>query len=572
MATLQELSFVQGPSEPALLELSLGQLLQAQAVKHSRSDAIVCSWTGIRYTYEQLYKRSRKLAKALLTLGIRRGDRVGILSGNCERYVEVFFAASLIGGIVVVLNNTYTPKECVGAVEHSGCRILFTSSKIGKKSMIPHLELLNGFGDGMVVSCLKNIVLIRATEQPLSESTMLYDEFVSQGSRITDVDLDRKSNSVHFQDVANLQYTSGTTGEPKAAMLTHYNIINNGHFIGHRMKLTEQDSICCPPPLFHCFGLVLGLLACLTNGATLVLPSETFDAAAVLEAAAQENCTGLHGVPTMFIAELDHMQQQDFGKINLRTGIAAGSPVSLSLMARLQQIFGLPDLTITYGMTETSPASFMTSVDDALQEKLSTVGRILPHTTAKVINDKDEIVPRGVPGELCVSGYNLQVGYFNDPQMTNEAMVRDKDGRLWMRTGDEVTLDERGYCRITGRIKDIIIRGGENIYPLEIEERLTQHPNISQAAVVGLHDRKYGEVPAAFLEGARLSSRSTRPTPDELQNWVKEALGRHKVPVYLFWLGDEGVCQSFPVTGSGKLKKNELRELGHALVIAETSS
>ncbi|KAL3427634.1 4-coumarate-CoA ligase [Phlyctema vagabunda] len=560
-------AIVTGPLEPQLVRLSLGQLLQEQATTYPDQQAVISSWTGVRYTYRQLLDRCKTIARALIALGVKRGDRVGILSGNCERYIELFFATTLIGGIVVVLNNTYTPKECINALDHSGCRLLFTSTQIGKKSMLPHLEVLASVRwDGKtVLSYLKNVILIRSLEQPIGESTMSYDEFIMQGAFIKD-ELDFQIKSTHFMDVANLQYTSGTTGQPKAAMLTHHNIINNGRFIGNRMKLTRDDVICCPPPLFHCFGLVLGLLACFTHGASLVLPNESFEPAGVIEALIKENCTGLHGVPTMFIAELDYLRQHKIAGIALRTGIAAGSPVSPALMTRLQQVFGLRDLTITYGMTETSPASFMTSIDDALEEKLSTVGRILPHTTAKVVNMNNEIVPFGTAGELVVAGYNLQVGYFNDPEKTKEVMVKDGAGVLWMRTGDEVVLDERGYCKITGRIKDIIIRGGENIYPLEVEERLTQHPAIIQAAVVGLQDQKYGEIPAAFLEP---DISVQRPLDSQLQDWVRLTLGRHKVPVKLFWLGDVGVCHVFPTTGSGKLKKNELRDLGNKLISLE---
>ncbi|KAH8811663.1 hypothetical protein F5884DRAFT_284170 [Xylogone sp. PMI_703] len=561
------LSFVQGPSEPPLLQLSLCELLEQQSTKYPHRDAIV-SWTGVRLTYKQLYTRSQTVAKGLLAIGIRPGDRIGILSGNCERYIEIFFATTIIGGIVVVLNNTYTPTELLNALEHSGCRALFTSTNIGSKNILPHIELVTSTTEARkpVLPYLQDVVLIRSNEQPISDALTSYDEFVMQGNGQSTELLEERMRSVGSHDVCNLQYTSGTTGEPKAAMLTHHNIINNGRFIGARMKLTEVDRICCPPPLFHCFGLVLGLLACITHGSALVLPSQTFDPVAVLDIVIKENCTGLHGVPTMFLAELEQLRhRKHLGTIRLRTGIAAGSPVSQALMEQLQQMFGLPDLTITYGMTETSPASFMTSVDDGITEKLSTVGRILPHTTAKVINSKYEVVPRGVPGELWVSGYNVQVGYFNDPQKTNEVMVKDEDGVLWMKTGDEVTLDEKGFCRITGRIKDIIIRGGENIYPLEIEERLAEHPLVLQAAVVGLKDSKYGEIPAAFVAHDR-DANGIRPSDVELQDWVRATLGRHKIPIHIFWLGDEGVCEAFPITGSGKLKKNELRDLGNNLI------
>ncbi|KAI5194371.1 acid Co-A ligase [Aureobasidium subglaciale] len=366
-----------------------------------------------------------------------------------------------------------------------------------------------------------------------------------------------------------MQFTSGTTGNPKAAMLTHYqssNIINNGTFSGDRMNLSTCDIICSPPPLFHCFGLVLGVLASVTHASTLILPSPTFSASATVDCVVKYHCTALHGVPTMMIAVLDEHTKRGSPPVKLRTGIVAGASVPADVITRLQARFGYEEYINIYGMTESAPATFTLTTNDPLQSKLTSVGKILPHTSAKVVDVDGKVVARGVRGELCVSGYMLQKGYYNNPAKTAEVMI-EEEGTLWLHTGDEAILDAEGYCYVTGRIKDMIIRAGENIYPLEIEAHLMLHPDISIASVVGLSDKHYGEVVAAFLVGCEGRS----PLTDmEIQEFVRSSLARHKTPKHIFWVGESGCLSVLPMTASGKIQKNKLRDWGNLKLTAHT--
>ncbi|KAJ2892306.1 hypothetical protein MKZ38_010009 [Zalerion maritima] len=557
-------SLIHGPDQPPLLALSLGALLEQQERQFGDRDAIICPETSARLSYRGLNARTKQVARALVAHGVRGGDRIGIFSGNCERYVELFFAAGRIGAVTVVLNNTYTEAECLAALRHSGCRLLFTSTRLGRRDLSPFLKTLDAalHGGPTESPFLREVVLVRASG-PVHVPFSPYEDFVAKGQSVPACQLEDLEKAVDCRDVCNFQFTSGTTGDPKAAMLSHYNIVNNGNLVGDRLCLTERDIICCPPPLFHCFGLVLGLLACITHGASIVFPSSTFDPVAVIYSLVNEKCTGLHGVPTMLVAVLEKYRQLEPGPIRLRTGIAAGASVPAALLEELHEEFGLHDIVVTYGMTETSPASFMSSTSDPLEAKLMTVGRPMPHTAAKVVDSDGNVVPRGTRGELCISGYLLQRGYFNNVRKTDEVMRRDSEGRMWMHTGDEAILDADDYCRITGRIKDIIIRGGENIYPVEVEERLDEHPAVSQSSVVGLNDKRYGEMVAAFLQPR---PGHAQPSDAELASWVKSTLGSHKAPAKIFWMGFGGVPATFPATGSGKVKKTELAAIGNKLV------
>ncbi|KAH7385112.1 hypothetical protein BKA64DRAFT_735632 [Cadophora sp. MPI-SDFR-AT-0126] len=548
-----EQSLLVGESASELWNLTLSQLLQKQVELNPSRQCIVFPEYNYRASYEKLYARTLKVAKGLKKLGIREGERVGILAGNIPAYVELFFAVSHVGGIYVVLNTTYTPKELKLALKHSGCKALFVATSIGTSPTTKITDMLNCL-DRDELPELESIFCLKQTPEC---NFIDYDQFQQAGEDISENELllEMEQHSAH--QVCNFQFTSGTTGTPKAAMLTHSNIINNGRFVGDRMRLESSDVICCPPPLFHCFGLVLGLLAVITHGACIVFPSETFQASAVLKAVSEERCTGLHGVPAMFSAELELLKGNSTTSFSsLRTGIAAGSSVPRKMMADLREKMNMKEITSTYGMTETSPGSFMSYTNDPVEKRLSTVGKILPHTKAKIVNGKGEIVPVGTRGELLVSGFQLQKGYWRNPKQTAEAMQKDSNGCLWMRTGDEAVFDNEGYCSITGRIKDIIIRGGENIFPLEIEEILGQHKSIIQSSVVGLPDRKYGEVVAAFLQ-----HRPTEPRPsaEVLRDFVRQTLGWHKAPVHIFWLEEE---EDFPKTGSGKVQKHILREQG----------
>ncbi|KAF1845029.1 acetyl-CoA synthetase-like protein [Cucurbitaria berberidis CBS 394.84] len=551
------LSLVSGPLDPPLVQLTISQSLFQQVELHPHKEAIVIPWTGARWTYQELWNETSLLARALLKYGVRPRDRIGIMSGNCEKYIALFFACARVGAICVTLNNTYTATEMEYALRHTKCKILFTTPTISRFDNEPLLEKLHEEDLTSTLPDLKTVCLIRGNYSDFIK----YDEFISEAESIPDHLLEIFDSIISPYDVANLQFTSGSTGSPKAAMLSHHNLINNSRFIGDRMNLTPDDILCCPPPLFHCFGLTLGLLATLTHGGKIVYPAESFDPVATMHAISDERCTALHGVPAMMESIIDCEKPEGWTS-ELRTGIVAGSPVPRWLMERMVSELGMTDFTSSYGLTEASPTVFNAHTTDSLHSRLTTVGTVLPHARVKIVDHDDRVVPIGVRGELCVAGYQVCRGYWENPEKTAELLVRDEQGELWLHTGDEAVLDVDGYCTITGRFKDIIIRGGENIYPLEIEERLVQHPSIARAIVVGVSHPRYVEVPAAFLlreEGTE------KPGLDEVKGWVRKVLGRHKAPVHVFWLGDD--CDAeVPLTGSGKIRKFVLRDIAEEIL------
>ncbi|RYN71812.1 putative acyl-CoA synthetase [Alternaria alternata] len=551
------LSIVAGPLDPPLLQLTLSQLLRKQVDCYPENEAVVIPWTGARWTYQQLWDESSLLARALLKEGVRPRDRIGIMSGNCEKYIALFFACARVGGICVTLNNTYTATEMEYALKHTKCRVLFTTPTIARFDNGPLLHKLSQPDVASTLPDLKTVCLIRGQH----DSFISYSSLIEEAQYIPEHILDIFDGIISPYDVANLQFTSGSTGNPKAAMLTHHNLINNSRFIGDRMDLTPNDTLCCPPPLFHCFGLTLGLLACLTHGAKIVFPAESFDPVACMRAIDAERCTALHGVPAMMESIMDVPRPEGWTS-DLRTGIVAGSPVPKWLMERMVNELNMSDFTSSYGLTEASPTVFNAHTNDSLHARLTTVGTVLPHARVKIVDHQDRIVPIGVRGELCVAGYQVCRGYWENAEKTAELIVRDEYGEPWLHTGDEAVLDVDGYCTITGRFKDIIIRGGENIYPLEIEERLVAHPSITRAIVVGVSHPRYVEVPAAFL----LHEPNTdKPDLAEVQAWVRKVLGRHKAPVHIFWLGED--CDAeVPLTGSGKIKKFVLRDVAEDLL------
>ncbi|KAK7936694.1 uncharacterized protein PG986_015132 [Apiospora aurea] len=550
----QTLSVLHGPVDPPLVDLTLGELLDLQCQHHGHQECLVTPWTGARWTYNELNQQSLQLARALVSLGISTGDRVGIMAGNCAEYAAVFFAVARIGAILVILNNTYTPTEAQYALSFSDCKVFFTTRKIGRTDNAKLLAELKGKKDG------PNIVIIRGE----AGAYPTYADLIKQGQRMSNSSLFRLARKVLAHNVCNLQFTSGTTGLPKAAMLTHHNIVNNARFIGDRMRLSSDDVLCCPPPLFHCFGLVLGLMAVITHGAKIVFPEEVFDPSAVLWAISDERCTAVHGVPAMFDTLFNLPLPPGFSCDRLRTGIVAGAPVPRYLMELMVERFGMTEFTSSYGLTEASPTCFNAFTDDAIDRRLTTVGTLMPHARAKIVDHEGQVVPLGARGELCIAGYQLQAGYWNNSEKTAEVMVRDDAGTLWLHTGDEAVFDDQGYCTITGRFKDIIIRGGENIYPLEIEERLMAHPAITKAIVTGLKDAHYGEAVAAFLEAS--SETESIPTDDEMRGWVRQELGKHKAPAHVFWLGRDGVPAEVPLTGSGKIQKFKMARLGEEVL------
>ncbi|KIV78549.1 hypothetical protein PV11_06194 [Exophiala sideris] len=558
-------SVVRGSRSPVLCTKTLGEVIEEQARRNGSRNAASFPWQHHSLSYQQLADRSKLLAKSMLEAGLQHGDCVGIMAGNCYQYIEVFLGAARIGCPLVVFNNTYSTEELCSALSVSGCKLLFIASNIGLKSLTTHIQAVSTMPGEMPF--LERIVQLapETISNPSGIDIMPYSTFVSNSHSviISDAAFGRAERRVRNTDVLNLQFTSGTTGAPKAAMLTHFNLINNAHLFGFGLRLTDQDIVCCPPPLFHCFGLVMGFLGAFTHSSSIVFPCDQFDANLVLDAVSEAKCTVILGVPTMFIAEMEANKRKGYRLDTLRLGVGAGTTVPAPLMRELRQKMGIEKMLIAYGMTETSPVSFMTSIEDDDERRATTVGRILPHTLAKIVDSEGNILPRGVPGELCISGYLLQKGYWQNEAKTAEVMRLDDAGNRWMHTGDECVITTDEYCVVTGRMKDLIIRGGENISPAQVEDRLLEHDSIADACVIGIKDSKYGEVVGCFL---RLEENSSKPSKAEVNQWVRQRLGSHKAPQHVFWIGDPGVGSDYPKTGSGKHQKHVLRALGDKLV------
>ncbi|CAG8926114.1 unnamed protein product [Penicillium salamii] len=553
-STLTQWSIVEGQTQPPLLSVTLGQLLRIQALQYPNHECLVVPWTGTRWTYTDLDHEADRLARGMLAMGIQKGDRVGIMAGNCEQYISVFFAAARVGAILVVLNNTYTLTELSYALDLSGCKIIFMVPLIGTQDLRAVLAKLGSKPKESGISKPLEIFILRGVYQNFPT----YNDIISRGTSQTANMLGAREAELQPNDVSNLQFTSGSTGSPKAAMLTHYNLLNNARFIGGRLELSPVDVLCCPPALFHCFGLVLGMLAVVTCGSKIVFPSETFNPKSTLSAISDEKCTALHGVPTMFQEILSLPKPKNFDTSNMRTGIIAGAPVPRPLMKSLFEELNMRQYTSSYGLTEASPTCFNAYTTDSLDTRLKTVGKVMPHARAKIVDPQGNIVPIGHRGELCIAGYQIMKGYWNNPEKTAEIIVTDPEGAVWLKTGDEAFFDKDGYCTITGRLKDIIIRGGENIYPLEIEERLMEHPAIELACVIGIPDQKYGEVVGAFIQ---LSRGKTRPSDQDIRASTRATLARYKNPRHIFVFGEGKIPSTVPLTGSGKVRKVELRQM-----------
>ncbi|KAI1872770.1 uncharacterized protein JN550_003644 [Neoarthrinium moseri] len=516
--TQEGAAIVVGPRTPVLWSKTLGTLIREQAAKHGDKDAIVVPWQSTRMSYRQVEDRSKLVATSLISMGLQHGDAIGVMAGNRVEYVEVFMGAGRIGCPAVVLNNTYSAEELRQALARAN-HYVGTSPKLS--GLVGHKLICD---------------MLSALEMP---QMLLRSAF------------------------------KRTTGMPKAACLTHHNIINNARFVGSAMKLTSDDVVCCPPPLFHCFGLVMGLLASFCYGSSIMFPSDNFSAESTIHAVVQHKATALLGVPTMFISELAVVKEKGYELTTIRTGLAAGAMVPSKLMKDIREQMNIEGMLIAYGMTETSPVTFITSIDDSQEKRFTTIGRVFPHTSAKVVNSRGDALPFGQRGEICTSGFALQKGYWKDEERTKQVMRPDENGVIWMHTGDEGFIGSDGYGRITGRIKDLIIRGGENISPSEIEDRLLEHTSIGESCVVGLEDHKYGEVVACFLSQAR--GASERPSDANVRSWVSQKLGRVKEPHYIFWVGDPGTGNEIPKTGSGKYQKHLVRRLGNRLVKARRS-
>jgi fatty-acyl-CoA synthase len=522
-----------------LIGETIGSHFDRAAARWAGREALVVRHQQIRWTYAELKTHVDALAAGLIALGLEPGDRVGIWSPNNAEWVLTQFATAKAGLILVNINPAYRLVEVEHALRKSGCTALITATQfknsdylgmirpLVEQGRLPKLRTVIHLGDG-------------------SEDGMIsFADAASRGGAAERTQLEDVAGRLQFDDPINIQFTSGTTGPPKGATLTHHNILNNGFFVGEAMGLTDTDRLCIPVPLYHCFGMVLANLAAVTHGTAMVFPSESFAPLAVLETVEAERCTALHGVPTMFIAEMEHPDFARFDLTSLRTGIMAGSPCPIEVMRQAISRMHLDEITIAYGMTETSPVSFQTGVSDPLERRVSTVGRIHPHLEVKIVDQAGRVVPRGTPGELLTRGYSVMRGYWDDPEQTAAAI----DPAGWMHTGDLATIDDEGYCNIVGRIKDMVIRGGENIYPREIEEFLFRHPKIAAVQVFGVPDARFGEELCAWVrvrDGATL-------TEPELREYCRGQIAHYKIPRYIRFVED------YPMTVTGKVQKFAMR-------------
>ena len=527
------LSYACGISDIPLKGETIGQNLRQIAAKFPERTALISEYQQYRANYSEFLEQVEQVAKALMAHGIRRGDRVGIWSPNRYEWVLVQYATALMGAIMVNINPGYKLSGLRYALEQSRIDLLIASSHFRKTDYIKMLDELRP-------DCLypKQTVIIDRD----------WATFLSSASQVSDARLAEREASLQFDDPVNIQYTSGTTGYPKGATLSHHNILNNGFFIGERLKYTEKDIVCLPVPFYHCFGMVLGNMAIVTHGACIVIPGEFFDPEQVLQTVENERCTSLYGVPTMFIAELD---LPDFAKYNLkslRTGIMAGAPCPIDTMRKVQSLMNMTEICVCYGMTETSPVSTESCTDDPLELRVTTVGTVHPHVEIKIIDpESGAIVPRGTAGELCTRGYSVMLGYWDNPEDT-KAII---DETRWLHSGDIAVMDENGYVSIVGRIKDLIIRGGENISPKEIEDFLIVHEGVSDVQVIGVYSEKYGEEVMAWIKPRPCYNVSA----ESLHTYCKGRIATFKIPRYWKFV------DAFPMTVTGKIRKIEMREI-----------
>ncbi len=551
-------SYDKGATDVPLIEQTIGAYFDESCARYAPREALVSRHQGVRLTYAEFRRRVDALACSLMRLGLAKGDRIAIWSQNNVEWALTQFATAKAGLILVNINPAYRRAELEYAINKVGCRAIILSPAFKTSDYIGMLvdlasELMS-CAPGKLVSqrlpTLKWAIRLGADHSP---GMLNFDDLLTSPSDAEMAALAAAGATLKADEPINIQFTSGTTGAPKGATLTHRNILNNGRFVGEAIRLTENDRLCIPVPLYHCFGMVMANLGSLTHGSCLVYPADSFDPLSVLQAVSEERCTTLYGVPTMFIAVLDHPDFAKFDISSLRTGIMAGSPCPTEVMKRVIDQMHMGEVTIAYGMTETSPVSTQSGVDDSIELRVSTVGRVQPHVEIKIVDAEGNIVPRGVTGEFCTRGYSVMRGYWGDVAKTAEAV----DGDGWMHTGDLATMDENGYCNIVGRIKDMVIRGGENVYPREIEEFLYRHPKIRDVQVVGLPDRKYGEELCAWIiprEGEQL-------TEQDVRDFCKGQIAHYKVPRYIKFV------DAFPMTVTGKIqkylmKKSAIDELG----------
>lgn len=527
-----EISYVCGQSSFPLLGETIGQNLAKTVAKFPQSEALVCTEQGYRATYSEFYSQTTLIAKALIALGVEKGTRVGIWSPNRSEWVLIQYATARIGAILVNINPAYRPHELTFVLNQSEISYLFSAKSFK-------------------TSNYESMVAEVKADCPILETSVFFDkdwtDFLETAHSVSDSVLDAIENSLQFDDPINIQYTSGTTGFPKGVTLSHHNLLNNGYFIGKRLNYSSLDRVCIPVPFYHCFGMVIGNLCCTSHGACMVIPGENFDPVKTLQSVEKEKCTSLYGVPTMFISELTHPEFDRFDLSSLRTGVMAGSPCPIEIMKQVQSKMNMTEVSICYGMTETSPVSAQTIIGTPLEKQVSTVGTVQDHLELKVIDpETGHVVQRGVSGELCVRGYSVMLKYWNNSDATAAVL----DQQRWMHTGDLATIDAEGYINITGRIKDLIIRGGENISPKEIEDFLYTHPAIADVQVIGVPSEKFGEEVMAWI---RLKD-NVSTNEQELSDFCKKNIAHYKIPKYWKFVSE------FPMTVTGKIRKVEMRE------------
>jgi fatty-acyl-CoA synthase len=543
-------SYVCGVADVPLLGITIGRSLDDAARRWADREALVSPSHGVRWTWKELAERVDALAAGFLALGLERGARIGVWSLNRPEWTLTQFAAAKAGLILVTINPAYRLSELEFALA-IGCTALVTATAFKTSNYMEMLntlvpELARAQPGDLHAARLPQLRIVIQIGGPTRPGAIPFEAVARMGEQSHRSALATLAATLQFEDPVNIQFTSGTTGSPKGVTLTHHNILNNGYFLGRVMWLTEEDRICIPVPLYHCFGMVIGNLASLTSGAAMVYPGEGFDPLATLQTVEQEKCTTLYGVPTMFIAELDHPDFDKFDLSSLRTGMMAGAPCPIEVMRRVNQLMNMREVTIGYGMTETSPASFQSATDDPLERRVATVGRVHPHVEVKIVDLEGRVVPRGEPGELCTRGYSVMLGYWDEPEKTAEVL----DANGWMHTGDIAVIDQEGYCNIVGRIKDMVIRGGENLYPREIEEFLYRHPKIQDVQIFGVADHRYGEELCAWI---RTRSGETL-TAEEVRSFCQGQIAHNKIPRYVEFVDE------FPMTVTGKIQKFVMRE------------
>lgn len=550
---MSQLSYACGVSDKPLLGITIGDMFDQIADQYSSNEALVVKHQDIRYTYTQFKEVIDVCAKALMGIGIEKGDRVGVWAPNCAEWIIVQYATAKIGAIQVNINPSYRLHELEYALNQSGCKAIVTAHEFKTSKYVemlyelaPELQSCKpGQLNSVKVPQLKTVVRLHS---PSSAGMHSWEDLLAFARNVTNDELATRQGSLSFDEPINIQYTSGTTGYPKGATLSHHNILNNGYLVAQIMNFSDKDRLVVPVPLYHCFGMVMGNLGCMTHGATVIYASAGFEPEEVLKCVQEEKATALYGVPTMFIGELEHPNFKKYDLSTLRTGIMAGSICPVEVMKNVNEHMNMTEVEIAYGMTETSPVSTQTRHDAPFDKRVSTVGRVLPHTEIKIIDpETGAVVPRGEKGELCTRGYCVMLGYWNDEEKTKASI----DSARWMHTGDLATMDDEGYLDIVGRIKDMVIRGGENVYPKEIEEFLYGHPGVSDVQVIGVPDKKFGEEIMAWVklkEGAALDT-------EGIKSFCKGQIAHYKIPRYVKFVDD------FPMTVTGKIRKVEMRKV-----------